>query len=118
MALFVNNVKFSDLPAIYQMASVFAYPSVFEGFGIPIVEAMNSNIPVVTSKGSCFPETGGDAALYASHEDFEELAEKIKQALFDTEIRNSMLLKGKQQVLKFRDKEIAGNIMKVYESIM
>ena len=115
--IFINNVHFADLPAIYQMASVFVYPSIFEGFGIPILEAMNSGIPVVTSKGSCFPETGGDAALYAFHEDFEELAAQIKTALYNSEIRQQLIEKGSKRVLLFHDKDIANNIMKVYKSL-
>jgi glycosyltransferase involved in cell wall biosynthesis len=115
--IFINNVDFLDLPAIYQMASVFVYPSIFEGFGIPILEAMNSSIPVVTSKGSCFPETGGDAALYAFHEDFEELAAQIKVALYNSEIRQQLINKGNERILLFHDKDIANNIMNVYKSL-
>lgn len=115
--IFINNVKFTHLPAIYQMARVFAFPSIFEGFGIPILEAMNSGVPVVTSKGSCFPETGGEGALYSFPEDYENLAENINLALFNEEIRSKLILAGKKQALKFRDREVANNLMKVYRSL-
>jgi len=61
--IFRHNIESADLPALYQSASLFVYPSVFEGFGIPILEALYSGVPVITSTGSCFAETGGDAAL-------------------------------------------------------
>jgi glycosyltransferase involved in cell wall biosynthesis len=115
--LFINSVDFIDLPAIYQMADVFVYPSIFEGFGIPIVEAMSSQVPVITSRGSCFPETAGNAALYAFHEDFEELAHQIKIILFQPDIRKNLIEKGNERALIFNDKDIANNIMKVYKSL-
>ena len=61
----IHNLPFDALPAVYKAAEVFCYPSIFEGFGIPILEAMCIGTPVLTSTGSCFAETGGDAALYA-----------------------------------------------------
>src|SRR5690606_14636952 len=60
--VFLHNVSFEDLPAIYKMAHVFIYPSYFEGFGIPIIEAQQMGVPVITSTGSAFQEAGGYGA--------------------------------------------------------
>ena len=64
---FLENVDNSDLPVIYRSAEIFIFPSVFEGFGIPIIEALTSKTPVITTQGACFPEAGGpDDNIYQS----------------------------------------------------
>jgi len=78
---FLQNISFSDLPAIYQSANLFCYPSVFEGFGIPIIEALYSKIPVITSKGGVFPETGGQSSIYVDPLNIEELSVQIEKTL-------------------------------------
>lgn len=115
---FIHNVDFADLPSIYQMAEVFIYPSKFEGFGIPILEALNSETPIITTKGGVFPEVGGDAAQYVSFGNTTEMVEAINSVLSDTTLQASMVEKGKKQALKFREKEIANNLMKVYSNLM
>lgn len=62
----ISNVPFNDLPAFYQSAEIFVYPSRFEGFGIPIIEALYSGIPVVAATGSCLEEAGGPDSIYVS----------------------------------------------------
>ncbi len=116
--IFLYGVPNEDLPAIYQQASLFAYPSFFEGFGIPIVEAMVSSIPVITSKGSCFPETGGDAALYINPNNPEEIAIVSDRVLSNAELRDTMVRKGKKHVQKFSDEAVVNSLIEVYRTML
>lgn len=111
---FYHNINPEDLPAIYQMADVFVYPSVFEGFGIPIIEALYSKTPVITSKGSCFPEAGGPDSIYIDPENVEELAQAILKVLNDTELQTRMCENGHLYVQKFNDRIQAEQLMKIY----
>lgn len=116
--IFLHNVPNEDLPAIYQQASLFVYPSFFEGFGIPIVEAMVSKVPVITSSGSCFPETGGDAALYINPNNPEEIAIISDKILENKILRNEMIDKGLKHSQKFSDESVVHSLMNVYKSVL
>ena len=111
---YIHALPFEDLPAVYKAASVFCYPSIFEGFGIPILEAMCIGTPVLTSTGSCFAETGGDAALYADPLDPEEIGMQLARILNDETLRKSMVAKGYQQSERFTDEQVANNLLKIY----
>lgn len=111
---YIHALPFEDLPAVYKAASVFCYPSIFEGFGIPILEAMCIGTPVLTSTGSCFAETGGDAALYADPLDPEEIGNQLARILGDETLRESMVAKGHQQAERFTDEQVANNLLKIY----
>ena len=115
---FYNNINSKDLPAIYQMSECLVYPSIFEGFGIPIIEAMNSGVPVITSQGGVFPETGGDACMYIDPLSVDEMAEALTRVLSDVEYRNELIDRGYKHVLKFREERIAENIIEVYEKTL
>lgn len=115
---FLENVPVEDLVPIYQMASLFVYPSVYEGFGIPILEALYSKIPVITSSGGCFREAGGDYSYYINPDNIEQIADAIKNVLENNELRLNMILKGYDHALKFNDKAIAQNIFNVYKSVV
>ncbi len=112
--LFRHNIESADLPALYQSALVFVYPSVFEGFGIPILEAMYSGVPVITSTGSCFNETGGDAALYCDPYDTEQLGNNLTKVINEEATRMLMIDKGFRQSKKFDGQNVASNLMNVY----
>ena len=99
--VFINDVQFADLPAIYSLAEVFVYPSIFEGFGIPIIEAQNLSTPVVTSTGSCFTETGGKAALYANPKLEGELAENVNELLNNNIKKEELISFGLDNVRRF-----------------
>lgn len=114
----LTNIPLADLPAIYQSSSVFVYPSLFEGFGIPILEALHSGVPVVTSKGSCFEETGGVAASYVDPYSAEELAFSLKEILGDKEKQKAMTDKGFQHAALFSDASISENLMTIYKSLL
>ncbi len=114
----LHNVSSSDLPAIYQMASAFIYPSLVEGFGIPVLEALASKIPVITSRGGAMEEAGGIGALYVNPEDREELAQVIRKILEDSGARERLILEGASHFAQFTDQAIAKNLMKVYKGIL
>ncbi len=108
-------VPTQELAVLYRRAAALVYPSVFEGFGIPILEAMTVGIPVVTSRGGCFEELGGQAALYANPNDAADLAEQISKA-FDTETRATMISKMPLQIEQFSPEKICAAWMGVYQT--
>ena len=112
---FLGKVPNGDLPALYQIAEVFIYPSSFEGFGIPILEALNSGTPVITSKGSCFPEAGGPDSIYIDPDQPEEIATSISKIMDDAALRKHMSVAGKRYAEQFREETIAPQIMEVYK---
>ncbi|MGN0186282.1 MAG: glycosyltransferase family 4 protein [Paludibacteraceae bacterium] len=110
----LHGVPQTDLLALYKCAAVFAYPSLFEGFGIPILEAMCVGVPVLTSQGGCFPETGGEAALYADPLCPEDIASKLQEILANDTLQSRMVDAGRVQAAKFTDEKIAENLLNVY----
>ncbi len=114
---FVENVPFVDFPGIYQGAEVFVYPSLFEGFGIPLVEAIESRVPVITSLGSCFREAAGPAAIYVDPHDPAELAAQLRTVLGDADLRTQMIGKSTDYIQKFQPKAIASELVSLYKAI-
>ncbi|MFH0969665.1 MAG: glycosyltransferase, partial [Patescibacteria group bacterium] len=92
---------FKNMAALYKNASVFVFPSLYEGFGLSILEAFASKIPLILAKNSSFPEVGGDAALYFDEKNADDLAEKIKTIINDESIKNDLTKKGEIQLEKF-----------------
>ena len=115
---FLENVPSSDLPALYRRSVLFVYPSKFEGFGLPILEAINSETPVITSKGSCFSEAGGKHTLYVDTSNIDELSDAIDRVLTDSGLRKKMIEKGLKHAREFEPEVVAGNMMKVYQSVL
>ncbi|NLW80647.1 MAG: glycosyltransferase family 4 protein [Desulfovibrionales bacterium] len=114
---FAGRVQDEALAALYRMATVFVYPSVGEGFGIPILEALHSRVPVITSTGSCFTEPGGDAALYTTPGDVTELAKTIDRVMGDQSLRQSMIARGLAQAEKFQPSRTSARLMDVYAEL-
>lgn len=112
-----KKVDFSDMPAIYRGAAAFVYPSFFEGFGIPIIEALFSGVAVVTSVDSCFAEAGGDGALYCQPSQPESIAEKINVILTNKTLREDLILRGGQHVQQFLPLHLAQIWRSVYEGL-
>ena len=115
---YIHNVSFSDLPLIYQSAKLFVYPSVFEGFGIPVIEALYSGVPVITSKGSCFGEAAGPSSLYVSPDNAGELSDAITKVMFDGSLKKKMVEEGRQYVCRFDDRKLADELVRVYKGIL
>lgn len=116
--LFYDVVRNIDLRGFYQLAAVFVYPSVYEGFGIPILEALASRTPVITSRGGCFSEAGGSATLYVDPLNYEEIAGAILQVLQHSELQEKMAETGYQHAMTLKEENIAGKVMQVYERIL
>ena len=110
----MHNVAFHDFPALYSAASAFVYPSVFEGFGIPILEALAVGTPVATSNISSMPEVGGDAALYFDPHNIEDIAEKTNLLLHDNETVAKLNENRATQLNKFSIQSIATNVHTIY----
>jgi len=115
--IFLNNADFADLPAIYQSARLFVYPSRYEGFGIPVLEALASGTPVIAATGSCLEEAGGPDSLYVEPDDHIGLSEKIHQVFTDDELRKNMIAKGREYSLKFEDEKLAEQVMQLYQNL-
>ena len=107
----------ADFPAIYQLAIAMIYPSFFEGFGLPVLEALWSKVPVITSNVSCLPEAGGDGAYYVNPSQAEEIADGMRKIYQDKEVANSMIEKGWQHALRFSPDKYATNMMNIYKSV-
>ena len=114
---FLGRAPDHDLPGLYSLASVFAYPSMGEGFGIPILEALSRRVPVVTSTGSCFAEPGGDAALYTTPGDASELAQALERVLADDGLRRSMIEKGVRHAENFHISRTSAALMRIYAEL-
>jgi len=112
-----NNFSFSDLPAVYQSATAFIYPSFFEGFGIPVIEALSCGVPVIAATGSCLEEAGGTGSFYVNPEDDKELANRILEIVNDESLANRMKEAGKLYVKRFDDEQIASEIVHIYQSL-
>ncbi|MCL2097416.1 MAG: glycosyltransferase family 4 protein [Bacteroidales bacterium] len=115
---FQHQVKFADLPAIYQQAQAVCYPSLFEGFGIPLLEALNSRVPLVASNCSSLPEAGGPDSLYVNPLDHEAIAEALRKAIEDETTRRQMIEVGIKFAANFREERVAKNLWKVYQELM
>ncbi len=100
-AAYIGYVEPLDKPALYAMASVFVYPSLYEGFGFPVLEAMACGIPVITSSRSSLPEIADNAAYYVNPSYPSEIAEGLDRILGPTELHNFFVQKGKMQAGKF-----------------
>ena len=112
--LFLENVPNEDMPALYRGAEIFIYPSLFEGFGIPIIEALSCGTPVITTQGGCFAEAGGKNSIYINPNDHEHLAQEIKKLLSSAELRKNMSEKGLEHSKIFFPEVIASEMMKIY----
>lgn len=115
---FLTDVNSADLPAIYSLSEALIYPSYFEGFGIPVLEALSVGVPVITSSVSCLPEAGGDAALYVNPDKPEEIANCILKVQKGGADVQAMIQKGFIHAEKFSNKNCATQVMKTYQTVM
>ncbi len=116
--IFLSGIENEELAAFYQMAIVTVYPSVFEGFGLPVAEAHACGCPVITSNTSSLPEAGGDAAMYIDPNKPEEIGQAIQSVLNDEELRDSMILKGIINARRFTPENFALKMNQLYKSVL
>jgi len=108
----------ADLPALYRGASLFAFPSLYEGFGLPVLEAMACGIPVVCSNVSSLPEVAGDAALLVDPLDTDSLVRAMARALEDTDLRQEMIAQGFAQAARFSWEKAARQLVATFDTIL
>jgi alpha-1,3-rhamnosyl/mannosyltransferase len=106
------------MPVLYQSASALLFPSLEEGFGFPVLEAMAHGLPVVTSNTSSLPEVGGEAALYVDPLDVADIAAKTVQAVEDEATRRTLIEKGRARAHEFTWRRAAEAVLKVYEEVL
>jgi glycosyltransferase involved in cell wall biosynthesis len=115
--IFPGYVADEELPALYGAAEVFVFPSLFEGFGLPVLEAMACGAPVVCSNATSLPEVAGDAALMVSPQDTAGLATAIQRVLADAELRAKLASLGMAQARRFTWEETARQTLAVYQQV-
>jgi glycosyltransferase involved in cell wall biosynthesis len=116
---FTGYVDDADLPALYRAATVFAYPALYEGFGLPVLEAMACGTPVVTSRTSSLPEvTGPDAALLVDPLDVDSIAAALTRLLTDSDMRADLRVRGTERAAGFTWEATAAATWAVYESLL
>lgn len=114
----LGKVDQSDLPSLYRGAAVFVFPSRYEGFGLPVLEAINIGIPTITSKTSSLPEVGGDAVLYCDPEDKQDLAKLIAKVLTHEDIREELRQRSQQRSQRFSWESFVGKVMCVADELV
>lgn len=113
-----RNVMNEHLPILYQNAEIFIYPSYLEGFGIPVLEALYSGIPVITSKTSSLPEVGGPGAYLVDPDNFEEIKEGILFFMQNGEHRKSAVNKGLEHIKKFDAQIVTDKLTSIYQGLL
>ena len=106
------------LARLYRDAIFFVFPSKYEGFGMPILEAMIRNCPVALSNASCFPEIAGDAGAYFNPDDVDDIAHVIYSLLDDTEYRKELIRRGEKRVADFSWEKCASQHYQLYQSLL
>ena len=114
---FTGFIEEKDLPTVYRMSELFAFPSLYEGFGLPPLEAMASGCPVVSSNTSSLPEVLGDAALFFNPYDVEEVSSAMRKMLEDENLRNTFRQKGLERAKLFTPEKMTEKIISLLESI-
>ena len=114
----MHGVTDEQLPQLYAGAEAFVYPSRYEGFGIPIIEAISCGLPVVACTGSCLEEAGGPDSLYVDPDDEQAMAAAIRQVLKGAEGREQRISRSQQYIRRFEGNDVAGQVFELYQSLL
>ncbi len=114
---FLDSVSDEDLPGFYKNALCFCLPSLYEGFGLPILEAMQYGCPIATSSVSSLPEAGGDAAVYFDPENVEDIKKSLESIIQNSELRDKLIKKGYEQIKKFSWEKTARKTLRILEDV-
>lgn len=115
--IFTGYIDDKDLPQLYNNASVFVFPSLYEGFGLPVLEAMSCGCPVITSNTSSLPEVTCKASILINPYDIKEITRAIKKVLTDNKLRSKLIKEGLKQSKKFSWKKCAKETLEVYKEV-
>ena len=115
---FLNSVPLGHLPALYQMATAALYVSRYEGFGIPVIEALASGIPVVAATGSCLEEAGGPGAIYCAPDDIAAIAAAIDSLADSTELREQLVEQGRAHIARFSADTLLARMDEFYRKVL
>jgi glycosyltransferase involved in cell wall biosynthesis len=116
--IFISKVVYQQLPEIYAGASLFLYPSEYEGFGIPVIEALFTKTPVITSNCSCLPEAGGKDSLLVNPTSVDDIADAIQKGLKDSTLREKMITNGYDYAVKnFSAEKVTKELFQLYQGI-
>lgn len=115
--VFTDYVDENDKVLIYKMSEVFLFPSLYEGFGMPVLEAMACGVPVITSNTSSLPEVSGDACILVEPKDVNSMVAAMKSIVLDEEYKNSLIKKGLEQSKKFTWEKSSQKLVKIYKEL-
>jgi len=114
--IFPGFIDEKDKPVVYKLAEIFCFPSLYEGFGIPVLEAMISGVPIIASDIPPHKEIARESVLYFNPENYDDLARKLAQLLENEDLRNDLILKEKEQTQKFSWKRTAEKMLTIYQN--
>lgn len=114
----IDHVEFTDLPALYAGAVMASYPSRYEGFGIPVIEAISSGTPVIVATGSCLEEASGPSMPAVDPDDTDAFIDAARRILNDSSYRDSIVAAGQQYIKKFNPADMARGIMDTYRKCL
>lgn len=115
--LFLGIIEEKYLPALYNMATAFVYPSLYEGFGLPVLEAMACGCPVITSGSSSLPEVAGEATILINPKREKELVKALKEVIINKQLKQNLSIKGLIQTKKFSWRKCTEETLKIYENL-
>jgi glycosyltransferase involved in cell wall biosynthesis len=115
--VFPGYVAGDDLPLFYNASELFVFPSIFEGFGLPVMESMASGVPTITSAGSCLEEIAADGALLVDPMSVDSIADAIVRVLESAELRSQLIERGLRRSASFTTESFVGKILDVYRSL-